>query len=119
MKLRIRGNTLRLRLTRGEVDQLATDGVCEETMHLARAWLSYRLVTDTGSDTVEAQLADNTVTVVLPATRVADWAKSDGISIEARHGPLSILVEKDFACLTPRAGEDDADAFPHPETTAS
>ncbi|MGH8167708.1 MAG: DUF7009 family protein [Woeseiaceae bacterium] len=27
---------------------------------------------------------------------------------------LSILVEKDFACLAPREGEDDSDKFPNP-----
>ena len=29
---------------------------------------------------------------------------------------LQILVEKDFACLAPREGEDDSDAFAHPNT---
>ncbi len=28
---------------------------------------------------------------------------------------LSILVEKDFACLAPREGEDDSDMYAHPE----
>ena len=27
---------------------------------------------------------------------------------------LRVLVEKDFACLTVREGEDDEDAFPNP-----
>ena len=29
-------------------------------------------------------------------------------------GVLNILVEKDFACLAPREGEDESDMFPHP-----
>jgi hypothetical protein len=29
-------------------------------------------------------------------------------------GQLSILVEKDFACLSPREGEDEMELFPHP-----
>jgi hypothetical protein len=28
---------------------------------------------------------------------------------------LKILVEKDFACLTKRAGVDDVDTYPHPQ----
>jgi hypothetical protein len=28
---------------------------------------------------------------------------------------LKILVEKDFACLAPREGEDESDMFPHPK----
>ncbi len=27
---------------------------------------------------------------------------------------LKILVEKDFACLAPREGEDESDMYPHP-----
>jgi len=28
---------------------------------------------------------------------------------------LSILVEKDFACLAPREGEDETDMYPNPK----
>jgi hypothetical protein len=28
---------------------------------------------------------------------------------------LNITLEKDFACLAPRAGEDESDNFPHPD----
>ncbi len=31
---------------------------------------------------------------------------------------LDILVEKDFACLTKREGEDESDMYPHPEAGA-
>ena len=37
----------------------------------------------------------------------ADEALDDGDS-------LKILVEKDFACLAPREGEDETDMYPHP-----
>ena len=48
------------------------------------------------------------------------WADSEQVSIEAVQtiddgSELKILVEKDFACLTPREGEDESDLFPHPE----
>ena len=32
---------------------------------------------------------------------------------------LAILVEKDFACLAPREGEDESDMFPHPDAGSS
>ena len=32
---------------------------------------------------------------------------------------LSILIEKDFACLAPRAGEDEADMYPHPNVDSA
>ena len=32
-------------------------------------------------------------------------------------GEPKILIEKDWSCLKPREGEDDSDAYPHPEQT--
>jgi hypothetical protein len=50
---------------------------------------------------------------------VLPWAASELVSIDGEQGlddgsVLRILVEKDFACLAPRAGEDESDMFPHP-----
>jgi hypothetical protein len=57
--------------------------------------------------------------VTIPAAEVHDWATSDRVSIYgsellAGGDSLAILVEKDFTCLQPRAGEDESDMFPHP-----
>jgi hypothetical protein len=51
---------------------------------------------------------------------VLAWASSEQVSItgEQQHNngdKLVILVEKDFACLAPREGEDESDMFPHPQ----
>lgn len=114
MKLRIRGNSLRLRLTRGEVVQLAADGACRETMQLAASALSYEVRTDLAAPQPLAVFADGLLCVTLPTAVVAAWARTDSVSIRGADGPLSILVEKDFACLQPRDGEDESDMFPHP-----
>jgi hypothetical protein len=50
---------------------------------------------------------------------VKKWASTEQVSIAADESLdggdfLKILVEKDFACLAPRDGEDEADMFPHP-----
>jgi hypothetical protein len=42
------------------------------------------------------------------------WANGDEVGFEGLVGPLRVLVEKDYACLTERPHEDDADAFPNP-----
>ena len=67
-----------------------------------------------------AFLSDSKVTVRLPESSVRAWANSEQVSIsgEQQHNngeKLVILVEKDFACLTPREGEDESDMFPHPQ----
>ena len=53
-------------------------------------------------------------------TSAPEWVDSDEVSISSEQqldqgGLLKILVEKDFACLAPREGEDESDMFPHPQ----
>ena len=115
MKLRIKGDTLRLRLTRGEVERLASDGELGESMHLSGATLSYTVRSDRNADDVSAELVGTNLTVILPEKTMQSWAGTAQVSLRGQDGPLSILVEKDFACLQPREGEDDSDAFPHPD----
>ena len=114
MKLRIRGNSLRLRLTQGDVAMLAERGRCLETMTLAIGSLTYEVRVSDDVEQPQAILVESDIIVTLPAGTVGAWAQSDEVTIAGQHGPLHILVEKDFACLVPREGEDDADAYPHP-----
>jgi hypothetical protein len=120
MKLRIRDNSIRLRLTRGEVDQLADEGVVLAiTSFPGGREFRYEVESSPASVNPGAFLSDNKVTVRLPESVVRAWAASDQVSLtgEQQHKngeQLSILVEKDFACLAPREGEDESDMYPHP-----
>lgn len=119
MKLRLRDDSIRLRLTRGEVERFAAAGRVEARVHFpAGAALAYALCQDAHAAGLEAAFADGVVTVTVPAALAQTWAASDRVALSGEQplaeGVLRILVEKDFACLAPREGEDDADAFPHP-----
>ena len=120
MKLRIRDNSVRLRLTRTEVDQLRDTGVVSATTAFPGGRdFRYAVESSPASVTPGALLSDCTVTVRLPEATVLAWANSEQVSIEGEQqhdngDVLSILVEKDFACLAPREGEDESDMFPHP-----
>lgn len=114
MKLRIQGNSLRLRLTRSEVAALDRNGAVEESAQFAAGnRLTYRIGTLAGSGGMQAELTGGTVAVHVPAGAVAAWAASDEVGLNGRDGPLRIAIEKDFRCLT-RAGAEEPDAFPHP-----
>jgi hypothetical protein len=113
MKLRIRGNSLRLRLSRGEVTQLAENGRVEDAISFGPSKLTYVLETS-AEGRVGATYEDHRIVVTLPKDRAASWTSSDEVGIES-DGEVKILVEKDWSCLKPRSGEDDSDAFPHPE----
>lgn len=122
MKLRIRANTIRLRLKRSEVEKIANGTSLEDHTPFPGATLTYRLqASEEGA--FEADLRDNAMTIQLPITDVREWAASEQVSLFAEQGlgetgTLSVLVEKDFQCLSPghhRSDEDDRDTYPHPE----
>lgn len=121
MKLRTRRGSIRLRLTRSEVAALAEASRVEEAVVIGPlgAALTYALVVDEAATEVTARLDGAKLEVAIPALRARAWAASSEVGIEATQGAggegaLVILIEKDFACLKPREGEDDDDAYPHP-----
>ena len=121
MKLRIRDNSIRLRLTRGEVELLRDTGLVAATTGFPGGReFQYRVEGSPASVNPGAFFSDNIVTVRLPESTVLAWANSEQVSIEGEQRlddgeTLSILVEKDFVCLAPRDGEDESDMFAHPE----
>lgn len=120
MKLRIRDNSIRLRLAQAEVNDLRTTGVVTaRTSFPGGRHLDYAIESSPANIRPEAFLSETTITVRLPETTVLAWSGSEQVSIEAEQalddgGNLKILVEKDFACLAPREGEDESDLYPHP-----
>ncbi len=121
MKLRIRENTIRLRLKQGEVAQLASGEPVVQQTHFPGSVLTYSL--RLSDDAVpSASFEDGDLAVCLPKGMVETWADSDQVSIVGEQplpasGALSLLVEKDFQCLSPgddRLAEDDADTYRHP-----
>lgn len=114
MKIRIKGNSLRLRLTQSEINLLAEkQAVRETTTFPGEEVLSYALkVADVPS--ITAALQGHGIEVHLPQAMAKDWIETDRVGLQEEVGGLKILVEKDFACLIKRDGEDDADAYPNP-----
>jgi hypothetical protein len=119
MKLRVRGDSLRLRLTRGEVQQLADSGRVEERVHItADGVLVYRLQRCAATATLAATFADGVVEIQVPERQAREWCESELVTLEHEQAHaqarLRIVVEKDYACLAPRQDEDESDNFPHP-----
>jgi hypothetical protein len=119
MKLRIQDNSVRLRLTRTEVERLDEQG--EVTAFAAfPGGQTLRYAVKRGeSGSVGARFEAHAIVITIPPAEVHDWATSDRVSIQdseplAGGDSLAILVEKDFACLKPREGEDESDMFTHP-----
>jgi hypothetical protein len=124
MKLRIRGNSVRVRLTKSEVAQLETKGVVEDAVHLGGSSLPFSYCVRTApEDAVSAAFDGERMSVSIPLDVASHWAGSDQIGIDAiqpvgEDDNVRILVEKDFACLTERKDEDESDAYPNPSKVA-
>jgi hypothetical protein len=121
MKLRICGDSIRLRLKIGEVERIAAGESIVETTHLPDSKLTYGLeVSENGG--MAATFSDGKLIVTLPKADAKQWASSDEVSLASEQSladacTLSLLVEKDFTCLEPghhRDCVDDEDTFPHP-----
>jgi len=121
MKLRIRGNSIRLRLTRSEIEHFGRTGSVGEVLEfgLALPLFRYELNRSGQGESIEAHFQDNCLSVSIPDGQAKGWIESDGVGLEglqpiSNNQFLRILIEKDFACLTARKGEDDSDAFVNP-----
>jgi hypothetical protein len=121
VKIRIKGNSIRLRLTRGEVDTMRSNGIVSaKTGFPGGREFVYTLESSPASVNPAAFLSENEIRVRLPETVVLAWSTTEQVSIEGEQllddgEKLLILVEKDFACLAPRPGEDETDMYPHPD----
>jgi hypothetical protein len=122
VKIRIKDNSIRLRLTRGEVDAIRDTGVViSSTGFPGGRKFSYALESSPASVNPAALYSDNEIRVRLPETMVLAWTSTEQVSIAGEQilddgEKLSILVEKDFNCLVARPGEDESDMFANPDS---
>ncbi len=122
MKLRIKGNSIRFRLTQSEVEELGKRGQIEDTIEFGspiNEKLIYALVLSGKGAEIAAKYDSGKIAVIIPQKIAGEWIKSDrtgigGEQILGEDKSLKILIEKDFACLSERAGEDESDNFPNP-----
>jgi len=113
MKLRIRGNSLRLRVSKTELARIAESGKAEDTVRFSSEQsLRYAIeVRPTGA--VTATFADAAILVTLPKARLDLWLRPGEVSVEGSQPVgggkvLQILLEKDEALHGRGSGTDDS-----------
>ena len=126
MKLRIQGNSIRLRLLRSEVTRFIEEGRIAETVRFAsadQAFFTYALEHEAGAAGVEVRYKPSEAVVILPESEARSWAETERVGIYAsvnigNHGDLAVAIEKDFACLDLSDAENH-DTFPNPQIEAT
>lgn len=122
MKLRLKGNSIRLRLTKTEIVNFGEQWVIEERTEFPNgSFFEYTLQGKTGIDKLEAEFSTNKVTVFVPINLLQQWTTTDIVGFEhkmdlgdGKH--LFLLIEKDFVCLD-NTFEDQSDNYPNPNAT--
>jgi len=118
MKIRIKGNSIRFRLTKTEVENFAANGILEERTEFGNNHLLYRLKKSSEFQTATAQFIANEITLLIPSAIADNWTTTELIGFEHKMDigndkKLFLLVEKDFVCLD-NTFEDQSDNFPNP-----
>jgi uncharacterized protein DUF7009 len=126
MKSRIKGNSLRLIVSRSEVARLLKGERVEETIQFARqagARLTYALEQEPSVMAPAVRYTAAEVTVLIPADQATTWCLTDQVGIAksislGNLGSLDLVIEKDFACLD-RSDQDNQDTFANPHAGAT
>jgi hypothetical protein len=123
MKLRINGNSIRLRLSRSEVARFDAMGHIEDEVEFGPLnKFSYGMTVVEGF-TVSSSYNISGIQVTVPRDVAQDWTRTDLVAISAEqplgnNRALQITIEKDFQCIHKKS-EANADAYPNPLASMS
>ncbi|MCP4459147.1 MAG: hypothetical protein GY816_14165 [Cytophagales bacterium] len=116
IKLRTRGNSIRLRLMQEEVKTL------EQTAHVQDS-VSFpegeRFVYELRiTDRFEAVLESTSLSISIPEPDAFRWIQTDEVQLEntfdlPNGDVLALLIEKDYKCLVDCLNENESDTFPN------
>ncbi len=121
MKIRIRGNSIRIRLSKSEVTLFTKNGYVEEETDFGNNKLIYA-VKSTNDKTMSANFIGEKITMFIPENLLQLWVSTNLVSLEYNM-PLEtdkylyILLEKDFQCIDAAVTEDQSDYFENPLKT--
>ncbi len=117
MKIRIKDDTVRFRLSEPEVNRLAAGDPVKSQTHFPGNILQVEILP---AITTDIHFANNTILLKMDKIVIAEWATTDRVSVELNLAgssgrTLGVLIEKDFKCLT-RDPEEEKDLYPNPNT---
>ncbi len=118
MKLRIKGNSLRIRLTKSEVNYFGKENYLEEKTEFGNAVFIYALQSSADVKSISATFIQNKITLLIPTSVAYVWTTTNQVGIEGEmetgnNKKLFLLIEKDFKCLD-NVAEDQSDNYENP-----
>jgi len=118
MKIRIKGNGVRFRLSKSEVAVFAEEGFVEEKTTFDNSIFKYAVIS-TDNKTMSADFINGSINLYVPKHLLEVWASTDQVSIVydypvSNGNFLHLLLEKDFKCIDAVTAEDQSDYFENP-----
>ncbi|WP_222983092.1 DUF7009 family protein [Flagellimonas meishanensis] len=119
MKIRIKDNFVRYRLTQSEVKQFCETGKVMAHTQFPGGDLCYQLVQNDQIDNLSASFENGNITLMVPLHLANNWHKNELVGFQHElklpDGTiLHLLLEKDFVCLD-NTMEDQSDNYPNPK----
>ena len=121
MKIRIQGNSIRIRLSKSEVDKLANEGIVDEKTSFGNTSFAYCLKKNDSLTELFAAYENDQIRMEIPTSFLVNWPTNQVVGFDANMRiseteTLYLLVEKDFKCLD-NVTEDQSDNFDNPNKT--
>jgi len=130
MKLRLRGNSVRVRMDQQDLASLLISGRALDMVHFGpgpdRTFTYEVKVGRAPRNRPQVEYIGGHLVITIDRQCAEEWSSSDRVGFDHRQvagdgSGIRVIVEKDFACLDRPAGEesDDAWAFPNPTSPAA
>ena len=119
MKIRIKNNSVRMRLSRLEVARFGADRYIECRTEFGNAVFIYAIRCDNAIQEISADLSDNKITMHIPLPIAEEFVHTDVVGFQqvqifATGEKLFLLFEKDFKCVDAEVTEDQSDNYENP-----
>ena len=121
MKIRIKDNSIRLRLTKSDVDELKSQKqVSCKTVISGKEVFEYALRIVAEIKYISASFSDRKITISLPSAEAKTLTDTNEITVKGwqdngEEEQLFLLIEKDLQCLD-ETEEDQSDMYENPKT---
>jgi len=112
MKIRIKEQSIRFRLTQSDVRNLHAQGKLEEHTDFLTGRFTYA-IEQTEKGTLSAAFENGRITLQISREMINELKSTDRVGFSGNSGTLKLLIEKDFTCLD-NTIEDQSDNYPNP-----
>jgi hypothetical protein len=114
MKVRIKGNSLRFRLNKPDVNDLEKNGIILEAIEFGinKDDIFSFILKKNSKNFFDASFKNNSITILIPGRIMDEWINtgligiSEMISVKNKKS-VYVLIEKDFACLNTNEEENE------------